>query len=96
MKKIFVIIVINFFLWSSISFAGKTGSGGLLGLGGLLVGDWKPAISMGDNIWMVEGRPLSAAMEGAKEHCSDLGKKFQFMQAITADVKYPNIIFMCN
>ena len=51
---------------------------------------------MGDNMWMVEGRPLSAAMKGAKEHCSDLGKKFQFMQAITADVKYPNIIFMCN
>jgi hypothetical protein len=45
---------------------------------------------------MVEGRPLGTAMKGAMEHCSDLGKKFQFLQAITADVRYPNIIFMCD
>ena len=51
---------------------------------------------MGGNLWMVEGRPFGTAMKGAMEHCSDLGKSFQFVQAITADVRYPNIIFMCN
>ena len=95
MKKLLGILVLSL-LWCNVGFAGKTGSGGLLGLSGLMHGQWKPAISMGENTWMVEGRPLGTAMKGAMEHCSDLGKKFQFLQAITADVRYPNIIFMCN
>ena len=55
----------------------------------------KPAISMGGNMWMVEGRPLEAAMKGSRKHCLSLGKKFKFEQAITTGVAYPNIIFKC-
>tara|TARA_B110000971_G_C19762121_1_gene386927 strand:- start:138 stop:605 length:468 start_codon:yes stop_codon:yes gene_type:complete len=55
----------------------------------------KSAISMGDNMWMVEGRPLEAAMKGSRKHCLSLGKKFKFEQAITTGVAYPNIIFKC-
>ena len=95
MKKIFAIVFLSLF-WCNSSFAGKTGSGGLLGLGGLMAGQWKPAISMGNNTWMVEGKDVATGIKGATEHCSDIGKNFQFLQAITADLDYPNIIFMCN
>ena len=44
MKKFFAIMFLSL-LWCNSSFAAKTGSGGLLGLGGLMAGQWKPAIS---------------------------------------------------
>jgi len=91
MKKLLGILVLSLLL-SSNADAGKTK--GLLG--GLMHGQWKPAVNMGGGMWMVEGRPFQAAMKGSMEHCRDIGKNFQFVQAITADVRYPNIIFMCN
>jgi len=45
--------------------------------GGLAHGQWKPALSVGDNYWMIEGRPIRAALKGAGNHCAKFGKSIK-------------------
>jgi len=74
MKQILGLIIIGITLNGC---AGEVGSGGAFGLGGLAHGQWKPALQVGDNYWMVEGRPIQAALMGAGQHCANLGQNMK-------------------
>ena len=76
MKKILGLIIVGLSLNGCI-LPGEVGPGGAMGAGGLAHGQWKPALSVGDNYWMVEGRPIQAALKGAGNHCAKFGKSMK-------------------
>ena len=75
-KKIIGLIILGLSL-SGCILPGEVGPGGAMGAGGLAHGQWKPALSVGDNYWMVEGRPIQAALKGATQHCGKSGKSMK-------------------
>ena len=91
MKKLLGILVLGFMLNGC---AGESGPGGLGGLGGLMKGQWKPAISVGDNLWMVEGFMLQDAIQGANAHCAKSGKKMYLKDS--KRYGYTQVFFECN
>ena len=92
MKKILGLIFITLLLKGCLT-PGEVGPGGALGAGGLAYGQWKPAMEVGDNYWLIEGRPLQAALKGANQHCAKLGKKMQLDKQ--EESRFTNVYFSC-
>ena len=99
-KRFLCLIIISLLLNGCYPPPGEVSPGGLKDpifgkeTGGLAHGQWKPALSVGDNYWMVEGRPIQAALKGAGYHCAKFGKNIQVDKQ--EEDRYAQVYFSCQ